>query len=130
MRRPDQTIVASAVERREGGLDQIAGVLSRDTAGELRIGGQNVAGVDEALAGQRIVARGGLDNGVFVARETKRDADIAIGGVRNVSIETWVSRRDGALETAERVRIEDRAGAVQPAAIMSSSMARSGRTAA
>ena len=29
LRRPDQVIFASAIERREGGLDQIAGLLSR-----------------------------------------------------------------------------------------------------
>ena len=113
LRRPDQVIVASAVERREGGLDQIAGVLSRGAGGELSIGGQKLAGASDSLVGQRVVARGGLDNGVFVAVETKSDADIAIGGVKNVSIETWVTRRDAVLETASGVRVEDARGVVR-----------------
>jgi Domain of unknown function (DUF5666) len=113
LRRPDQVIVASAVERREGGLDQIAGVLLRGAGGELGIGGQKVAGGSDSLVGQRIVARGGLDSGVFVAVETKRDADIAIGGARNISIETWVTRRDATLETASGVRVEDARGVVR-----------------
>lgn len=114
LRRPDQTIVASAIERREGGLDQIAGVLSRDSGGAMRIGGQQVASIGDALGGQRIVARGSLQSGVFVAQETKRDADIAIAGVKNVSIETWVSRRDSGLETAGGLRVDDRSRGLQP----------------
>lgn len=114
LRRPDQTIIASAIERRESGLDQIAGVLSRGNDGATRIGALPVAGVGEAPGGQRIVVRGGLENGVFVARETRRDADIAIAGVKYVSIETWVSRRDGSLETAGGLPVEDRAGGLRP----------------
>jgi len=88
LRRPDQTIVASAIERREGGLDQIAGVLSREKDGAMRIGALSVAGVGDARAASALsCAR--PRNGVFVARETRRDADIAIAGVQYVSIETW-----------------------------------------
>jgi Domain of unknown function (DUF5666) len=110
LRRPDQTIVASSVERVPGGLDQIAGLVQRRASGGLRIGGQTVAGVADALAGSRIVACGALDNGVFVVREAQNEAEIGIGGARNVSVETWVSRRAGGLETAGGVRVEDRGG--------------------
>ncbi len=115
LRRPDQMIAASAIERREGGLDQIAGVLSQETDGAARIGGQTIAGIPAGLlgdapSGQRIVVRGALENGVFVARDAQRDADIAIAGVKDVSIETWVSRRDGGLVTAGGVQVEDRSG--------------------
>ena len=51
LRRPDQTIVASLVQRRETGPDQIAGVLVEDGQNAFRIGGQRVTGVGAHWSG-------------------------------------------------------------------------------
>ena len=58
--------------------------------------------------------RGALANGLFVAREVKIDAVIGAGG--SVSVETWVSGRDGEWVTADGVRIEDGAFALKAGA--------------
>jgi hypothetical protein len=113
LRRPDQTIVASLIERREGGPDQIAGVLGQNPHGDFVIGGQRIAGVGAALVGERIVTRGGLENGAFVARTVKLESPSGLSGARNVSIETWLTLRDGAAVTANGVRVEDQAGGLQ-----------------
>ena len=106
LRRPDQTIVASLIEKRAGGPDQIAGLLTED-GGAYRIGGQIVTGaVGGGVAGERVVALGALENGVFVARTVKLDTIVTIGAVRNVSVEAWVSAQDGALVTAGGLRVE------------------------
>ena len=106
LRRPDQTIVASLIEKRAGGPDQIAGLLTED-GGAYRIGGQIVTGaVGGGVAGERVVALGALENGVFVARTMKLDTIVTIGAVRNVSVEAWVSGQDGALVTAGGLRVE------------------------
>ena len=106
LRRPDQTIVASLIEKRLTGPDQIAGVLTEDDGG-FGIGGQSMAGVGRAVVGERIVARGAMANGVFAASEVKLDTVIAIGAVQNLSVETWVVERGGQWMTAGGLRIED-----------------------
>jgi hypothetical protein len=107
LRKPDQTIVASLVEKRAPGPDQVVGVLTRDAGGEFHIGAQPVTGVGAGVVGERIVVRGTVANGVLAALETKLDTLIGIGQVKNLSVETWVTRRDGEVVTASGVRIED-----------------------
>jgi hypothetical protein len=110
LRRPDQTIVASLIEKRESGLDQIAGVLTQDASGEFRIGSQIVTGASGAVIGERLVTRGAVEGGAFVAQEVKIDTGIGIGMAQRFSIETWLTRRDGALVTANGVKVEASAG--------------------
>ena len=107
LRKPDQTIVASFVEKRDDGPNQIVGVLTRNAGGEFRIGAQRVTGVGAGLVGERVIVRGAIENGVFAALETKLDTLILLGPVQNLSVETWVTRRDGEVVTASGVRVED-----------------------
>jgi len=114
LRRPDQTIVASLLQKRSNGPDQIAGVLLQEDDGVFQIGGQPISGVGTAIVGERLITRGVLQNGVFVAREVKVDTGAGLGQTRNVSIETWLSRRDGVLETADGLQVEDQSGGLRP----------------
>ena len=106
LRRPDQTIVASLIEKRESGVDQLAGVVTQDAGGEYKIGGQTITGVSTALVGERVITRGVLANGAFAAHEVKLDTGFGIASVETVSVETWVSQSDGALSTANGIRVE------------------------
>lgn len=107
LRKPDQTIVASLVERRDPGPDQIVGVLTRDSGGAFHIGAQRVTGVGAGVVGERVVVRGTAANGALAALETKLDTLIGLGPVQTLSVETWVTRRDGEVVTASGVRVED-----------------------
>ncbi len=109
LRKPDQTIVASLIERRDPGPDQIVGILARDAGGQFHIGAQTVTGVGAGVIGQRVIVRGTAADGAFAALETKLDTLIGIGPARTLSVETWVTRRDGEVVTASGVRVE-RAG--------------------
>ena len=107
LRQPDQTIVASLVEKRPPGPDQIVGVMTRDDGGEFRIGGQRVTGAGAGVVGERVIVRGAMANGVFAAREVKLDTVVAIGDVQNGCRSRPGSReRDGVLTTAAGVRVE------------------------
>jgi hypothetical protein len=110
LRKPDQTIVASLVEKRDPGPDQIIGVLERDAGGAFYIGAQAVTGVGAGVVGQRVILRGTSANGAFAALETKLDTLIEIGPVKSLSVETWVTRRDGEVVTASGVRVEHAQG--------------------
>lgn len=110
LRRPDQTIVASLVEQHTGGADQIAGLLVGDASGAFRIGDQILTGADAGAVGRRVVARGVVENGVFVVQTMSLDAVATLGSVQDVSIETFVGERDGGLITAGGLRVEDAAG--------------------
>lgn len=112
LRRPDQTIVASRIAKRAAGPDQITGVLT-EANGDFRIGDMSLSGVGRGVVGERIVARGALTNGQFAAREVKLDSVASIGAVESVSVETWVENRDGAVETAGGLRVEDGAAAFE-----------------
>ena len=107
LRKPDQTIVASLVEKRAPGPDQIVGVLARDAGGEFHIGAQRVTGVGAGVVGERVVVRGTIANGALAALETKLDTLIGLGPVQSLSVETWVTRSDGQVVTASGVRVED-----------------------
>lgn len=110
LRRPDQTIVATAVERRDGARDQIAGLLTRDGAGALRIGGQTVVGVDPGLAGGRVRVVGAREGEAFVARLAAPDGPAALGAVRKLSIETFVAHQQGAVVTASGLTVQNIGG--------------------
>ncbi|RBP03077.1 hypothetical protein DFR50_1461 [Roseiarcus fermentans] len=110
LRRPDQTIVASWVEKRASGPDQIAGLLGRDASGAFRIGDATLIGADPGAVGKRVLARGAIENGVFAVRTMTLDAVGALGPVTAVSVETFVAERDGTLVTAGGVPVEDAAG--------------------
>ncbi len=77
LRRPDQTIVASLIEKRDGGPDQIAGLL-QEVGADFQIGGQRVTGAGGGVVGERVILRGAMENGVFAAREVKLDTVIAV----------------------------------------------------
>ena len=66
-----------------------------------------MTGVGAGVVGERVIVRGTIANGAFAVLETKLDTLIGIGPVKSLSVETWVTRRDGEVVTASGVRVED-----------------------
>ena len=71
-----------------------------------------MTGAGGGVVGERVILRGAMENGVFAAQEVKLDTVIAAGDVQRLSVEAWVSARDGVLTTANGIRVEDSAGAL------------------
>lgn len=92
LRRPDGLIVASLIERRDGGPDRIAGQVIKSGNGSLGIGTLRLAGVDPGLVGTRAVFEGSYANGTFQVTGTARERDLLGANVRRFSIEAYVER--------------------------------------
>jgi hypothetical protein len=105
LRRPDGTIVASLVERRDGGLDRITGQVSRARNGNLGIGTLKLAGVDPALVGTRAVLEGSYANGTLQVTGTARERDLLGANVRRFSIEAYVERTRNGLRLGSGLEV-------------------------
>jgi hypothetical protein len=92
LRRPGGAIVASLVEKRESGLEQVAGLIGIAADGSLTIGNLKLNGVDPSLIGQRAVVRGSLAHGVFNVTHSETGRALFGGRVRKLSIEAYVER--------------------------------------
>ncbi|WP_157235068.1 DUF5666 domain-containing protein [Methylosinus sp. LW4] len=99
LRLPDQTIVASLVERVEPGAAQLAGVVTRAADRRLAIGAQTLSGVAEAMLGQRILVRGAAADGTLDVISTSADAWLP-RGPSNFLVETYLERRGATVKTA------------------------------
>lgn len=97
LRRPDGTIVASLIERRDWGPDRVAGRLVKSGNGNLRIGTLSLTGVDPGLVGARAVFEGSYANGTLRVTGAARERDLLGASVRRFSIEAYVERTQNGL---------------------------------
>ncbi|MBM1172227.1 hypothetical protein JQC81_14840 [Microvirga arabica] len=114
LRRPDGTIVASLIERREGGSDRIAGQVTRSRNGSLGIGTLKLAGVDPALVGNRVVLEGSYANGTLQVTGTARERDLLGANVRRFSIEAYVERTRNGLRLGSGLEVTGRPASTLP----------------
>lgn len=114
LRRLDGTIVASLIERREGGPDRIAGPVTRSRGGNLGIGSLKLTGVDPALAGTRAVLEGSYANGTLEVTGTARERDLLGANVRRFSIEAYVERTRNGLRLGSGLEVAGRSSATLP----------------
>ena len=92
LRRPDGIIVASLVETREPGLEQVAGPVAIAGDGALTVGDLKLTGVDPAFIGQRVVLQGQLVDGSFNVAHAKAESALLGGNLKALSIEAYVER--------------------------------------
>ncbi|MBR0800896.1 hypothetical protein JQ615_36595 [Bradyrhizobium jicamae] len=92
LRRTDGVIVASLVQERHDTTTRVTGPLERDRSGTLRIGDLRLAGVDTALAGQRVQADGHVTQGVMQVARSRADDFSDLAGANRVLIEAYVRR--------------------------------------
>nr|WP_246742350.1 DUF5666 domain-containing protein [Microvirga splendida] len=114
LRRPDGTIVASLIERRDGGPDRIAGQVTRARNGSLGIGRLKLAGVDPALAGTRAVLEGSYANGTLQVTRTARERDLLGANIRRFSIEAYVERTRNGLRLGSGLEVTGRPSSTLP----------------
>ncbi len=105
LRRPDGTIVASLIERRDWGLDRIAGRLIRSRDGSLGIGSLRLSGADPALVGTRAVLEGSYANGILKINGAARERDLLGANVRRFSIEAYVERTRSGLRLGSGLEV-------------------------
>ena len=105
LRRPDGTIVASLIERRDGGPDRIAGQVTRSRNGSLGIGTLRLTGVDPALVGSRAVLEGSYANGTLQVTGAARERDLLGANVRRFSIEAYVERTRNGLQLGSGLEV-------------------------
>jgi hypothetical protein len=122
LRRPDGTVVASLIERRDWGPDRVAGRLIKLRDGSFRIGTLKLTGVDPALLGTRAVLEGSYANGIFQVTGTARERDLLGANVRRFSIEAYVERTRSGLRLGSGLDVSGSAsslpiGAYAPAVV-------------
>ena len=96
LRRNDGTIVASLIERRPGAPSRVAGPVDIAADGSPAIGRLALAGISTELIGRRALIEGEMDGDRFVVRRGIADST-SLGGVRALSLETYVERRGDAV---------------------------------
>lgn len=114
LRRPDGTIVASLIERRDGGPDRIAGPVTRSRNGSLGIGALRLAGLDPALVGTRAVLEGSYANGSLQVTGTARERDLLGANVRRFSIEAYIERTRNGLRLGSGLEVAGRPSSTLP----------------
>jgi len=108
LRRPDGTIVASLIERRDGGPERIAGQVIRARNGSLGIGTLKLTGVNPGLAGTRAVLEGSYANGTLQVTRAARERDLLGANVRRFSIEAYVERTRNGLRLGSGLEVAGR----------------------
>ncbi len=114
LRRPDGVIVASLVEKRDSGLEQIAGPIEIGADGAPMVGGLKLTNVDPALIGQRAILRGEFADGAFTVAQGQSESALLGGGVRTLSIEAYVERGADGLRVGSGLPISGGADAGLP----------------
>ena len=109
LRRPDGVVVASLVEPTQERQDRIAGTVEQ-SGGRLRVGGIALRNVPAALTGQRIVLKGHVIGGVFVASAVEPEVDLlqALMSPR-LSLEVLLQRRGDRLRCGSGLEVDDAA---------------------
>ena len=96
LRRNDGVIVASLVERRPGSASRVAGPVDIAADGAPSIGRLALSGVSPELIGRRAVLEGQMEGGRFVVDRGIAEPSL-FGGVRKLSLESYVERRGDAV---------------------------------
>ncbi len=96
LRRNDGVIVASLVERRPGWASRVAGPVDIAADGAPSIGRLALSGVSPELIGRRAVLEGQMEGGRFVVDRGIAEPSL-FGGVRKLSLESYVERRGDAV---------------------------------
>jgi hypothetical protein len=113
LRKPDQTIVASLVERVSPRQAQIVGRIARTPEGALVVGSQRLTGAPPAMVGRRAILRGSLVGGVLEVASTAADPGPP-RGVKRLLLETYVKRSGSELRTAAGAGLATPRGASFP----------------
>ncbi|MDP4025653.1 DUF5666 domain-containing protein [Methylobacterium sp. NEAU 140] len=114
LRRPDGVIVASLIETRPAGPDRVAGPVSRDADGTLRIGALRLEGAAGLVPGKRALVTG------EPAGNALRVTNAALAGLpfppglRQVSIEAYIGRAGRDLDLGSGLRIAGRPSPAVP----------------
>ena len=98
LRLPDQTIVASLIEKAPAGAALVTGVVDQNAQGALTIGNLSVRGLATDVMGQRTRVTGALQDGAFVSTAAEPMA-IAPAGARRLLLETYARSENGAVTT-------------------------------
>lgn len=132
LRRNDGTIIASLVEPRPGAPSRVAGPVTRASDGSLRVGALPLVGADPALVGHRAVFDGRQQGDVFAVTRSTSEVALLPRGVRALSIESYIERREGALALGSGFAISETRGIEVPAgqsirAVLTTSVGPGGR---
>ena len=92
LRRNDGVIVASLVQLRPGAASRVAGPVDVAADGAPTIGRLALSGVSPELIGRRAVLEGAMEGDRFVVGRSVAESSL-LGGVRAVSVESYVERR-------------------------------------
>lgn len=98
LRTPDQTIVASLIEKAPPGRALVTGVVEQNAQGGLMVGNLPMQGLASETMGQRARISGELRDGVFVASAAEPMA-VAPAGARRLLLETYARSDNGAVTT-------------------------------
>ncbi len=134
LRRPDGTVVASLIERRETALVRVAGPVTQGADGGLRIGALRLTGANGALVGHRAVVEGqAAGRSLAVERETG-EAELLPRNVRTFSVEAYVERRGDDLHLGSGLAVAPSGATDLPAdrtvrAVLTGTVAADGRLA-
>ncbi|RYC30679.1 hypothetical protein D3273_17695 [Lichenibacterium minor] len=92
LRRLDGTVVASLVERRPAGAEQLHGPVEDGADGGLAVGGLAVADLSPALRGRRVSLVGARRGGVFHASAVTVEPRVPFATADRLSVEAYVAR--------------------------------------
>lgn len=97
LRRTDGTIVASLIEPRSAGINQVAGPVVRGNDGIPTIGRLRLSGLDPSKVGGRTLVQGTPDAGGLTVATARTERELLGPGVSRLSIEGYVERRGSLL---------------------------------
>ena len=131
LRRNDGVIVASLVERRPGATSRVAGPVDVAADGAPTIGKLPLSGVSPELIGRRAVLEGEMEGDRFVVSRGVAEAGL-FGGVRRLSLESYVERRGDAVNLGSGYAVSGAETLAFPAdrsmrAVMTATVAGDGR---
>lgn len=134
LRTTDGVIHASLIEPRTSGPDRVAGLVIRDAAGTLRIGGLRLEGVNGLAPGQRAVVVGEAVGGALRVTKAALTGSPFPQGLQQVSIEAYVGRAGAGLSLGSGFAVTGRPSPAIPRtgsvrAVMTASISENGRIA-
>lgn len=100
LRRVDQTLCVSLIEKRNVGEARVAGILRRNLFGQLAVGSQTLRGQSDVDLGRRILARGRLLDGALELAAIDPDPLEPLG-VDEIALESYVALEGEDLVLAE-----------------------------
>lgn len=98
LRTPDQTIVASLIEKAPAGVAMVTGVVDQNAQGGLVVGNLAVRGLPSEVMGQRTRVTGAIQDGAFVSSAAEPVAT-APPGAKKLLLEAYARSDNGAVTT-------------------------------